>query len=415
LFLAALAGLALGGWAKQADAAPWCGTPATSDRAQVLGGPFLHVVYAIPSDGADHSPDFAQRISGDVDQIAAWWTGQDPTRAPRFDVTPFSCGNQVDLTLVRLPQAASQLAPHQGRAVSLAAGVMTAGLGSAFGKYLVYYDGPVEEPNLCGEAGGAADSGPDYAFVYTASCVGVPTAAIAAHELLHALSALPQGAPHPCSSSDDGHPCDSEQDILYPFASGAPLSASILDFGRDDYYGHSGNWFDLQDSIWLTHLGDQAALSIAVRGGGKVVSLEPSPDCTATCSVDWNRGSNVQLEGIPAAGKRFVRWTGGCTGTGACSLMLGGPTSVGAFFAPARFRLSVTVAGKGIVRSTPRGLACRTRCGAAFTSYKAVRLTATSAKAWRFARWTGSCTGTRPTCSVPMTKAASARAVFVRR
>ena len=48
-------------------------------------------------------------------------------------------------------------------------------------------------------------------------------------ELLHALGALPAGAPHPCSASDDGHPCDSEQDILYPYASGAALSSLILD------------------------------------------------------------------------------------------------------------------------------------------------------------------------------------------
>jgi len=382
---------------------------------QVIGGPFVHVVYAIPSDGADKSADFAQRINDDVDQITAWWTGQDATRAPRFDVTPFSCGNQVDLTLVRLPQAGSQLAPQQGRARSLTTGVMTAGLGSPFGKYLVYYDGPADQPNLCGEGGGAEDAGPDYAFVYTGACTDVPTAAIAAHELLHALSALPQGAPHPCSSSDDGHPCDSEQDVLYPFASGDPLSSLILDVGRDDYYGHSGNWFDIQDSIWLTHVGDQAPLSIAVSGGGKVVSLEPSPDCTATCSVDWNRGTTVQLEGIPTAGKRFVRWSGGCTGTGDCTVTLGGPTSVGAFFAQARFRLSVGVTGKGIVRSTPRGIACTARCGFSFTSYRAVRLSATAAKGWRFVRWTGSCTGKRPACSVPMTKAASARAVFVRR
>jgi len=413
--VAALAALALGGWAKPADAAPWCGTLGTGDRAQVIGGPFVHVVYAIPGDGADHSAEFGQRISDDVDQITAWWTGQDPTRAPRFDVTPFSCGNQVDLTLVRLPQSGAQLAPSQGRAASLATGVMAAGLGSAFGKYLVYYDGPANDPDLCGQGGGAEDAGPDYAFVYATACTDVPTAAIAAHELLHSLSALPQGAPHACSADDDGHPCDSTQDVLYPFASGDPLSSLVLDVGHDDYYAHSGNWFDIQDSIWLTHVGDQAPLTISVRGGGRVVSLAPSPDCTATCSVDWNRGATVQLEGIPAAGKRFVRWSGGCTGTGACTVRVGAPTSVGAFFAPARFRLDVGVTGQGLVRSAPRGLACRVRCAISFTSYKAVRLTAVPAKGWRFSRWTGSCTGRRTICSVPMTKAASARAVFARR
>jgi len=69
--------------------------------------------------------------------------------------------------------------------------------------------------------------------VYLGACTDVPNASVAAHELLHALSALPDGAPHPCSLEDDGHPCDSQQDILYPFASGALPQGLVLDVGRD--------------------------------------------------------------------------------------------------------------------------------------------------------------------------------------
>jgi hypothetical protein len=413
--LGAVAAAALGGWAAPAQAAPWCGTTAAVDRPQVVAGPFVHLVYAIPSDGADHADVFAPRIADDVAQIQSWWASQDPTRVPRFDVTSFDCGPQPDLTLVRLPQAGSQLAPAQGRATSITVGLTSAGLGSSFGKYLVYYDGPAEEPDLCGEAGGRADSGPDYAFVYATSCDGIPTASVAAHELLHALSALPEGAPNVCSAEDDGHPCDSTQDVLYPFASGEPLAQLILDVGHDDYYAHSGTWFDVQDSIWLTHVGDQATLTVAVRGPGKVVSFQPGPDCTATCAVEWDRGTEVVLEAIPARGMRLVRWGGACRGEGECSTTLRGPSSVTALFAAARFRLSVTVGGKGLVRSAPRGLACSARCAAAFTSFKGVRLTATPARGWRFLRWSGACAGARPTCTVPMTKAAAARAVFARR
>lgn len=413
--MAALAALALGGWSAPAGAAPWCGTTAATDRAQVVAGPFVHVVYAIPSDGPDHTDVLAPQIADDVAQIEAWWASQDPTRVPRFDLTTFSCGLQPDLTLVRLPQAGSQLAPVAGRAASIAVGLTAAGLGSSFGKYLVYYDGPADEPNLCGEAGGRAESGPDYAFVYATSCDGVPTAAIAAHEFLHSLSALPDGAPHACSADDDGHPCDSTDDVLYPFASGEPLAQLVLDVGHDDYYAHSGSWFDVQDSSWLKHVGDQVVLTVAVRGAGKVVSFQPGPDCTATCSVEWDRGTKVVLEAVPAKGMRLVRWGGACRGAGECVAALTAPASVTALFATARFRLSVSIAGKGLVRSTPRGLACRSRCAASFTSFKGVRLAATPAKGWRFARWSGACTGSRPTCSVPMTKAAAARAVFARK
>ena len=33
--------------------------------------------------------------------------------------------------------------------------------------------------------------------------------------------------------------------------SGQPLSSLYLDFNHDDYYGHSGSWADIQDSLWL--------------------------------------------------------------------------------------------------------------------------------------------------------------------
>jgi hypothetical protein len=353
-------------------------------------------------------------MAADAESIDTWWRGQDPTRAPRFDVTPFACGLQPDISVVRLPQSAAQLAAIQSRAASITVGVEAAGLGSRYGKYVVYYDGPSNDVDVCGQAGGRPDSGPSYALVYLAACTDVPTETTAAHELLHALGALPSGAPHSCSPADRGHPCDSEQDVLYPFASGAPLSGLLLDAGRDDYYAHAGSWFDLQDSAWLRMLDAQVALAVSVEGGGRVTTVQPGPDCTAACSADWNRGSTVMLQAEAPAGRRLLRWSGACRGDGACSVTLNAPASVVAVFGPARFRLSVSVAGKGVVRSVPAGIACRGRCSAAFTSYKLVRLRATPAKGWRFARWSGACAGRRSTCAVPLSKAAAALAVFAR-
>jgi len=410
----ALAALAVGGWAAPAKAAPWCGAVAPADRPQAVAGPFVHVVYAIPADGEDRSAAFAPQIADDTAQIEAWWLTQDSTRTPRFDVTPFSCGLQADVTAIRLPLGGAQLAPVASRYQQVALGVSGAGVGSSFGKYLVYYDGPVEEPDICGQAGGRQDSGPDYAVIYVTACAGIPTVDVAAHEFLHSLSALPAGAPHACGFSP-GHPCDSTVDILYPYTSGQPLSELILDVGRDDYYGHAGAWFDVQDSSWLKHVGDQAVLSTAITGPGSVETFQPGPACAATCAVEWDRGSVVQLGAIPGPGQRLVRWGGACAGSGSCSVKLDAAVSVTALFAQARFRLSLSVGGKGIVRSAPAGLTCRVRCSAAFTSFQAVRLHAAANKGWRFKRWSGACATTKLTCSVPMTKAASVRASFVRR
>src|SRR5205823_10699590 len=129
-------------------------------------------------------------------------------------------------------------------------------------KNLVYYDGPPPNPPYtCGIGGGAFDGG-GIAIVLLSSCAGVPTDTIAAHELLHAFGALPAGAPHACPG-DAGHPCDSTADILYPYASGQPLSQELLDVGHDDYYGHSGTWLDIQDSLWL-HLVAAGEIPVAV-------------------------------------------------------------------------------------------------------------------------------------------------------
>ena len=100
-----------------------------------------------------------------------------------------------------------------------------------------------------------------YAVVWLNGCPDVPTDGIEAHELLHALGALPIGAPNACTPAtspfggfDTGHPCDSTSDVLYPQTDGRPLQQMVLDFNHDDYYAHTGNWDDIQDSIFLHHL-----------------------------------------------------------------------------------------------------------------------------------------------------------------
>jgi hypothetical protein len=110
-----------------------------------------------------------------------------------------------------------------------------------------------------------------------------------------------------------------------------------------------------------------------------------------------------------------VRWTGGCAGSASCEVTLDRPTAVTAVFGPARFALTVSVSGRGVVRSTPAGLACRARCTARFTSFQPVRLRASATAGWRFSRWSGGCRGTQPTCTVPLRAPTSARALFVRR
>jgi hypothetical protein len=241
-------------------------------------------------------------------------------------------------------------------------------------------------------------------------CAGVPIDTVATHELLHALGAVPPGDTNPLlCPGDPGHPCDSQTDILYPDSSALPLSSLVLDYNHDDYYAHSGSWPDIQDSAWLSHLdAPQFPLTVTFSGAGTVSSDAPGVDCTATCTTNWDQGSHPSLSADGAAGTRFIRWSGACTGTADCEATLSQPQSVTAVFGPLRIPVRMTIAGKGRV-------ACSPACSKSFPAGDALHLRAVARKGWRFAGWGGACKGKRLTCSPATDFALSVRATFRRR
>ena len=398
-----------------AQAAPWCGTPALDDRPFVQAGYSIRVLYAHPSDGPDRSAELAPRIWADIEEIDAWWRTQDPTRTPHFDVTRFSCGLQLDLTSRRLGIDAATLAAADDRWDWIREDLfVTARVDGTYTKYLLYYDGPVDDAALCGEGAGGV-SGTGLAVVYLGTCAGYSTAVVAAHELLHGLGALFRvTAPNACPG-DALHVCDSPADLLSAHAQPHPLSAYILDAGRDDYYGHDRSWFDVRDSRWLRHLDARARIVLRVRGRGSVRSDVPGLACAASCTTSWNPETALILQATPAAGQRFVRWEGGdCATTIArCDLLLDESIALTAVFAPPRYRLAVQIAGRG--RVAGRGVSCARNCARRLTSHVPVTLRATAARGWRLRGWTGACRGARLTCRVPLDRATTVRATFVRR
>ncbi len=107
------------------------------------------------------------------------------------------------------------------------------------------------------------------------------------------------------------------------------------------------------------------------------------------------------------------------------SLVLGSPimTTVSIIDndVPAQSRLSVYRYGLGGVTSTPAGIDCNpprpasflpTLCNVSFPSGGSVNLQATPMPGWAFVAWSGACTGTNPVCTVSMTSAKSAVAIF---
>jgi hypothetical protein len=72
----------------------------------------------------------------------------------------------------------------------------------------------------------------------------------------------------------------------------------------------------------------QRTLTVAVSGGGTVVSNPMGISCPGTCSASFEQGTNVALTATGG-----VTWSGSCGGTGACRVAMGADESVSATFA----------------------------------------------------------------------------------
>jgi hypothetical protein len=151
-------------------------------------------------------------------------------------------------------------------------------------------------------------------------------------------------------------------------------------------------------------------------GGGIVTSAPSGISCGATCMASFGNGTSVMLVATASPGSVFAGWSGGgCSGTGACSIVMNGDQSVTAAFEKLVRSLSVTRtgAGTGIVTSNPLGISCSSTCKAGFSDGSSVMLTAQADPNSVFAGWSGGgCSGTGA-CSIVMNGDQSVIADFV--
>ncbi len=149
-------------------------------------------------------------------------------------------------------------------------------------------------------------------------------------------------------------------------------------------------------------------------GAGSVFSSPAGIECGSTCSAEFEEAAEVTLTATPEAGSTFAGWSGACSGTGECKVMMTEPEEVKAEFALIpRFTLTVSKsgAGQGTVTSSPAGIECGLACSAEFEEGSEVELTATPEPGSTFVDWTGACSGTG-VCRVTMSSAAEVEAVF---
>jgi len=365
-----VAAAASAGAARAATAPPvtWCGTDvATTDRPDAVSGRQVHVIYAIPSDGVDRFALLGTGISTDLAAGAAWWQRQDFTRVPRFDLAAFSCFpslGALDISSVRLPHDANYYSAAGGTFGRISDDLVAAGFSNPNKKYLVYYDTPAPlAAGTCGEGHEDATNGgaSGYAEVFIApnlesspvesGCGEIATpedrggysAIVAVHELLHTFGALDTtsspGPPHACPGTP-AHACDDPLDIMQPAGQTYWLDETLLDSGHDDYYAHSGTWWDVQDSTWLRHLNEQTFTLDLTEGEGAAATTSdlPGVDCrgAAQCVSTWDANTAVTLSAAPVAGYARPEWGGACASAGSsptCDLTLSANATVTISFA----------------------------------------------------------------------------------
>lgn len=420
--------LRVAGQAAASAPVTWCGSGETPDnrlpQRDAVPSSTIRVLYAFPVDVPSRFGELAGAIVSDVAALDGWWRLQDPGRELRWDLYAFpGCGPGIDaLDLGVLPLAregthyagptgyerlVSEVAPHLGQPE----------------KALVYLDGAVIAPGVCGVSKMAARNGARYGVSVIAlrsACrvdlgAGIATARIAAHELVHNLGAVSSKAPNACGDPTlGGHACDGPDDLMFPYASSdMRLADAVLDRGRDDYYGHEGEWWDVQDSAWLVHL-PRRTLTVAITGPGSVASAPAVIACPGSCAATLDGDASLQLTALAHPGAEFHGWKGACKGEGTCRVAMTADVRVTAVFGALRAALSVRVRGGGRVTSTPSGLGCPGRCAVKFPRGTVVTLRARPLPGWVFRQWSSVCAA-RATCVQRMTGDRQVTATFVRK
>lgn len=154
-------------------------------------------------------------------------------------------------------------------------------------------------------------------------------------------------------------------------------------------------------------------LGVSVNGNGTVTSSPSGIFCPSTCSASFVQGASVTLSPSAAVGFKFTGWSGACSGTGSCVVVMNTGASVTATFTaqPAQ-TLTLSVTGNGTVTSSPSGISCPGTCSTTFAYGTTVNLSDLPATIMDyFVGWTGACSGTGA-CTITMTSAATVNATF---
>ena len=165
--------------------------------------------------------------------------------------------------------------------------------------------------------------------------------------------------------------------------------------------------------------GNNFALTLTAPTNGVVTSQPTGINCgtsMTSCSGTFSASSIVALTATPDTGATFTSWGGDCTGTtNPLNVTMDAARTCTATFTPAAAAtqtLTVTKTGNGSISSNPVGISSGVDCSKAFTQGASVVLTATPDQGSTFTSWSGACSGSTVSVTLPMDAAKSCSATF---
>jgi len=180
---------------------------------------------------------------------------------------------------------------------------------------------------------------------------------------------------------------------------------------------NGGNWSTRIASFSFPSCTQTSSLTVSEVGQGIVTSTDGTINCTngsGTCHATYANGTSVTLNATPASGWTFSQWSGACSGSNPCNVIMNSNLNATATFLQ-NFTLTVSEVGQGTVTSLDGQINCTDSsgsCSAVYVSGTTVTLNATPASGFTFSGWTGACTGGNP-CELLMKSNQTPTANFV--
>jgi hypothetical protein len=304
----------------------------------------------IPTDAPDEQLDVNGLLTSSIARMQAWLAGQ--TGGPKLRIDTYQ--GQPDITFVRTSESPPD---------PFSEGLVVRGFVERLGftnpkKVYIAYLGTFAAPSC-----GLADRGAKAGVVWLTCALGWPTTApfslidsVAMHETLHALGAVPDGAPN---GYPTGHVRD-PRDIMDYRAKQPDESGQVtvqLDPGRDDYWGHSmRDETDVADSRYLDSnpISGTPKLRLGtivpvrkVAGGRLHVRARVSNPGTGRVTVRCSAKQGKRRLRVAAA--RYAGGTALCTFAGVRRGLVSGKITVrsGQAVASRTFRVRPTTSGGG--------------------------------------------------------------------